>query len=1051
MARKAIPTLKSEIATLLPDNATGAVSVADVRGTLVDIVDSVAGVAGTRGSRLWITTGLPTVAGLPGAASGDLALNGASREFYRFDGTLWSPTGVVIPAGVRGAIWHTGSTVPDPSPDPSLVNVDDWYLRSTTGDGDGDIYAWDGHLWTLEGNIKGTDGIDGTDGAVWHTINSAGPPTAQQIASPNVGDFALDDTAEIWEYQHSGVLNRDAWQSSGINIRGTRGATGRVGPAGGYAYYAEAELDFTAVTSPLAQAAMWEVELMDETFPGGLHAAVPFTSFYEGFVLLDLKDTANYNLILTFSHDIGGTVFSSSRTHVAHIRANELFTLPLAEFDSVSTVNLGSYLAPDGTTVEITEAMLAMETQFTMGLRVTRVTSGQMVGVQAASIMSGAAHFWQQALGTANLAKGEPGEPGAGVPVGGATGQVLAKASGTDRDTAWVDQTGGGGDATFAILSTLAPDNEDEGVPGQLWWRVSGSALVELWRFTATAWARIVDFTQITQAGLFAPVESILVPGDNVTIVPDGDAHTLTVNAEGRQIESTNTVYVNTVGPNNDPARPQLYAPPQIGAVWANDGSEEHTGARPIAKSLRINEISSDDTRALTHRYAYSFTESAGTQRVSESSQRVQSFGSVTRGQGVDNMTRPEWIWDDSAKNFNQRNTAATVANWGSTTLTNHITVTVPLEGPGWVEGIELECRLLRDSVAAVNIPANGLVQTHQFPDSSHPRPRSVQFQFNVTNNQLAGDHAQKMWCDLAVDGAHASLERGPVTIEFASPFLGTVPVIAGNFSGRQQGILVGYADNVSDPSLSYMRQLNYFEDINGVPTDRGVAYYVATEDLAKLVLNCYSKPPSDEVAQHNEGTLSLWTELDGVISRHVVASRVCPEGSRYNLYATIRGVLSGQRFWWTYDSHEDAGAFSNNSAIGNPMADWDANRLDTDTLTTVIVPGLKRKTSVLSSPESAASSGSRVLITADNRPAPIADWDSLRFRVWGSNNVDTWSHVDLDFAEDMRAGAISATRIGNSTGQGADPCYLQVDASGDLILNGFSGRILDVQLVYWL
>lgn len=40
---------------------------------------------------------------------------------------------------------------------------------------------------------------------------------------------------------------------------------------------------------------------------------------------------------------------------------------------------------------------------------------------------------------------GATGPAGEGVPTGGATSQVLAKASGTDFDTEWVDQTGGGG------------------------------------------------------------------------------------------------------------------------------------------------------------------------------------------------------------------------------------------------------------------------------------------------------------------------------------------------------------------------------------------------------------------------------------------------------------------------------------------------------------------------------------------------------------------------------------------------------------------------------
>lgn len=40
---------------------------------------------------------------------------------------------------------------------------------------------------------------------------------------------------------------------------------------------------------------------------------------------------------------------------------------------------------------------------------------------------------------------GADGAPGVGVPTGGTTGQVLKKASDTDYDTVWADETGGGG------------------------------------------------------------------------------------------------------------------------------------------------------------------------------------------------------------------------------------------------------------------------------------------------------------------------------------------------------------------------------------------------------------------------------------------------------------------------------------------------------------------------------------------------------------------------------------------------------------------------------
>ena len=53
-------------------------------------------------------------------------------------------------------------------------------------------------------------------------------------------------------------------------------------------------------------------------------------------------------------------------------------------------------------------------------------------------------------------ADGAPGQDGVGVPTGGTTGQVLAKASGTDYDTEWVDQSGGGG--TVQSVNNVTPD-----------------------------------------------------------------------------------------------------------------------------------------------------------------------------------------------------------------------------------------------------------------------------------------------------------------------------------------------------------------------------------------------------------------------------------------------------------------------------------------------------------------------------------------------------------------------------------------------------------------
>src|SRR5690625_2750584 len=47
--------------------------------------------------------------------------------------------------------------------------------------------------------------------------------------------------------------------------------------------------------------------------------------------------------------------------------------------------------------------------------------------------------------------QGEQGPPGAGVPAGGATGQVLAKATAADHDTQWIDPPTGGGGAVSSV------------------------------------------------------------------------------------------------------------------------------------------------------------------------------------------------------------------------------------------------------------------------------------------------------------------------------------------------------------------------------------------------------------------------------------------------------------------------------------------------------------------------------------------------------------------------------------------------------------------------
>lgn len=68
----------------------------------------------------------------------------------------------------------------------------------------------------------------------------------------------------------------------------------------------------------------------------------------------------------------------------------------------------------------------------------------------------------------ADGATGAAGADGVGVPAGGTTGQVLAKASGTDYDTEWVNQSGGGGSGiveTIVAGTGISVDSTDPANP----------------------------------------------------------------------------------------------------------------------------------------------------------------------------------------------------------------------------------------------------------------------------------------------------------------------------------------------------------------------------------------------------------------------------------------------------------------------------------------------------------------------------------------------------------------------------------------------------------
>lgn len=67
---------------------------------------------------------------------------------------------------------------------------------------------------------------------------------------------------------------------------------------------------------------------------------------------------------------------------------------------------------------------------------------------------------WEVFIANTTGPTGDPGADGQGVPVGGTTGQVLAKVDGTDYNTEWVDSSGGSSD--HGALTGLGDDDHTQ-------------------------------------------------------------------------------------------------------------------------------------------------------------------------------------------------------------------------------------------------------------------------------------------------------------------------------------------------------------------------------------------------------------------------------------------------------------------------------------------------------------------------------------------------------------------------------------------------------------
>ena len=211
-------------------------------------------------------------------------------------------------------------------------------------------------------NIRGTDGIDGTDGV---GIASAA------YADPNL-TLTLTDGSTQGPFDVKGDKGD----------KGDQGDRGLSGVPGAYRFWQHESLTDPNVTANTAQQRTHSYQLYSGTITGGIEASIPFSTQYEGILQLDFDSTADGSNNATFEieivtrHVIGTVQFDSTRTVRVRLNRNDRWAFPLAAFNSVSQVELGSFTDEDGNTFDITQAMLDADVTITVTLNIQLQGSG---------------------------------------------------------------------------------------------------------------------------------------------------------------------------------------------------------------------------------------------------------------------------------------------------------------------------------------------------------------------------------------------------------------------------------------------------------------------------------------------------------------------------------------------------------------------------------------------------------------------------------------------------------------------------------------------------
>ena len=166
----------------------------------------------------------------------------------------------------------------------------------------------------------------------------------------------------------------------------------------GYIYHQTTRITMQPVTSNIsvAQNDEWKVTLIDQEYPGGIYPNTDFITEYEGFLVLDVDRTANYDGYIEVVHTFAdGTQLHHERHTSQRLSQSEDYTWPLSRFNARSIVRTGPFTDLEGHTVNITPELVAQPSHIRVIFHLTRQRQPNPFVLQHATLTLGKVTFYQ--------------------------------------------------------------------------------------------------------------------------------------------------------------------------------------------------------------------------------------------------------------------------------------------------------------------------------------------------------------------------------------------------------------------------------------------------------------------------------------------------------------------------------------------------------------------------------------------------------------------------------------------------------------------------------